>query len=518
MRLVTSIRRIGEDERGAALVVALLFFALTTILISAMLATTGREILIAGLHQEGVKALELAQAGIQEGVARMQNAHVAATPTTFTSSLTDKVQVTISAPLLAGTNGAYRRITAVASSGNAIRRVSVLVLEQMGAGLPKITYGEAFQQPGTPNQIMSGDVYSRSYVQYQSPLPDPNSTTYAAWRISQCQQRTCTNAGTDKGFCYSNYPTPIESGPGACLAGQKWYPGTRMAETQSSVIGSAIKKWGADNCINGVPTPDNLIPKVNGRRADRISADTCSLGCTGTPSPSETEFGFDRDVVAGGSQVSSKFPCGLPFRWIERTVADEQSGPGFPVPYRRLFKTIVFEQWRDNYWVFDEAALTLVKTKALQDNPQFGAIPPFPDYISGTKFDNVVAASQVTPSVLGCHQAPPSSVCASGKDEPVATLINGNWSVTNTRGQGTLVVNGDMTISSSTTFDFWGTIIVMGKLDPNIPGQLIVHGNLIARDLIVVNGSFKVYGTDAYVTAPVGSSTVFPKAWWESSP
>src|SRR2546426_371359 len=61
----------GSRDRGAALITVLLFVVLMFILITAMLTVTGNEIVIAGLQKDGMRATELAQAGIQEAIARV---------------------------------------------------------------------------------------------------------------------------------------------------------------------------------------------------------------------------------------------------------------------------------------------------------------------------------------------------------------------------------------------------------------------------------------------------------------
>src|SRR5436309_14806308 len=60
-------------DRGAALITVLLFVVLMFILITAMLSVTGNEVVIAGLQKDGIRATELAQAGIQEDIARLMN-------------------------------------------------------------------------------------------------------------------------------------------------------------------------------------------------------------------------------------------------------------------------------------------------------------------------------------------------------------------------------------------------------------------------------------------------------------
>src|SRR2546428_104842 len=68
---VSAFPRFRARDRGAALITVLLFVVLMFILITAMLTVTGNEIVIAGLQKDGMRATELAQAGIQEAIARV---------------------------------------------------------------------------------------------------------------------------------------------------------------------------------------------------------------------------------------------------------------------------------------------------------------------------------------------------------------------------------------------------------------------------------------------------------------
>src|SRR3972149_9576850 len=61
-----------DDARGVALLTVLLFTVLMFILVSAMLIAAGKEILIAGLHRDAIRAEEHAEAGLQDIVRRME--------------------------------------------------------------------------------------------------------------------------------------------------------------------------------------------------------------------------------------------------------------------------------------------------------------------------------------------------------------------------------------------------------------------------------------------------------------
>jgi len=81
----------------------LLFLALSLILTLTMLNTMGNEVVIAGFHRDGVRALELAQAGIQEAARRVEGGRPFING--FTSSMNSGVTVTV-VRRLAGPNSA----------------------------------------------------------------------------------------------------------------------------------------------------------------------------------------------------------------------------------------------------------------------------------------------------------------------------------------------------------------------------------------------------------------------------
>ncbi len=511
--------RVLGDARGAALVTVLLFMVLTFILITTMLVVNGHEILIAAYHRDSVRATDFAQAGIQEALARIQSGHVTSGPTSFTSSLNDLAGVAVGGSIAAGPSGSYREITATAPSGRAIRRITVVVLQGTALLLPNATLGDSILQPGIPNRIERGDVYSKTFVQFQSNPPHPDTLTYAGWRISRCNDLTCNNQG-DTGFCYTHRDCSQE----------RWYPATRLAESEHAlpdpasgfVGGGGLKLWGLLHCVNGQPTADQT--KVSGRLADdkfsdarAIPDDKCIPGCSANFE--HLKFGFVRDDRAAdgtpipAQAVSPKLPCGLPYQWIQRDVKDETTGG----TYRRLFQTVLFEQWLDHYWELVELPTpTYVRKLALVQYPEFGAVPPYPDFgLEAGQFDHVWRPSQVDVNRFGCHQVV-GQPCSSGKDELVSVWINGNWTVdTPIQGAGIIVVDGDMTVVNlSAPFELWGTIIIRGKLTVQT-GQMIIHGGFIAKDLVVLNGNLTIEGGGSVATVPVGLSTVIQKSWFE---
>ncbi len=268
-----------------------------------------------------------------------------------------------------------------------------------------------------------------------------------------------------------------------------------------------------------------------------------------TPLPTSSVSQLDPD----------SFPCGLPYKWVpmDYPVLVQEDGttplPGGDVAGRRWFKTIVFEQWLQNYWWFDESQLTFTKrgngqgTQACVDNicvkavatdpsptvqpdliqyPQFGAVPPFPDFstftsnydckISGGGVLNTLPVPCTKPdgsastTDLGC-QNPPMTGCTTNSK---VIELDGNWTINGTiGGHGTLIVNGDLVVNG--TFNYWGTIVVNGTLQAGT-GNVNVYGGLVAHDTLKLIGNITVQGgTTVGGTPPSGAANVIGKAWWQ---
>ncbi len=514
MHGVQNMLRGGLNDRGAALITVLLFMMLTFILITTMLVSTRNEVVIAGLHRDGVRATEMAHAGLQEAISRLQFGRNVPPDLvyTFNSSLNSPrgtATITYRLPVSVGPSGDYREIVVNASAGKANREVRAIVLVKTALFIPNNTLGDGIRQPGNPNPIRSGDVYSRSFVQYQelpsnAGLPeDKKGVTYAGWRVSRCKDPLCSNSADPDRIlpCYTH---------AACSAiDPGWYPGTRLSESEKSEIGKEIVQWGRQHCspdgklIGDVPTQSDPRAEVQNGTGDYFK-----YGFT------KDDRTFDNKAIPAQIDLK-KFPCGLPYKYVQHDVVDETTQ--ISTRQTLFFKTIVFEQWLDSYWEFKETSLSLVKKPSLKQYPEMGAIPPYPDtYLTQKNFDVTLKPADVGPANIGCHV--PEMTCASGKSELVAAWVDGNWVVNKPgglRGHGMLLVDGDLTIDNlGASFAYWGVIIVRGKLRVNT-GQMIIHGGLIAQDVVTVNGNFTIDGGGGIATTTVGTTTVTVKAWYE---
>ncbi|HXF81840.1 MAG TPA: hypothetical protein VNN19_03710 [bacterium] len=525
-------RKVRGGEGGAALVTVLLFVALVFILITAMLNVSGNEIVIAGLQRDGVRAMELAQAAIQEAMTRVQ----AGRPylPTFTSSLAPAcpatprcVTITVVNQYNQGDGAAYLELRADATVGRSTRRLSALVLARAVSYPPDITFAASVSETGSA-EITCGDAYAQTFLQYKnypnnSDCPSqPAPLTYAGWRVSKVSPGPVA-------ACYSNAQC-VAANPGNSDVA-RWYPGTRQSANPGTIdpetgqdIGNQILNWANAQDTSSCPT---TTPVSTTKVADLASpgdkfASVPYANQDVSANPTVPLYGFDTD---GGLAVGPGLPCGLPYVWVRRQVFDET---GAPAGYW-WFKTIVFKQWLDRYWFFDENDLKFKKGSDLAANPAYGTVPPFPDFSTfTTNYDcKITGGGTLNTLPVGCI-APPdppgtptttdlgclATQMACSPTRPKVIVLEGDWTVNGTiAGHGTLIVNGNMIVSG--TFDYWGTIVVNGTLQAGT-GNVNIHGGLVAQDTLKLIGNITVEGgTTVGGTPPTGPANVIGKAWWE---
>ncbi len=478
------MKRFGKDEQGAALLITLLFMMLAMILITTMLATSSNEIVISGLHRDGVRALELAQAGNQEAISRIQGARPYIGG--FTSSLNPGVTVTIT-KYFAGSNSAYYGIQSTAVAGRATRRLTGLVLARAISFPANTVTGSSIQ---STSSMTSADAYSQTWATYSS-NPSPN-VFYAGWRISASDP-------TSVPYCYSN---------SGCTSGSpsmpNWYAGTRLSVNQTSADGiDLVSQTNKCPAGGGGSPPSTTITGVYATTVDGGSGGGSTMPVT------VPVYGFDTDPSGSGPlAVSASLPCGLPYKYFVRTFLGEDGATS----YTRLFKMVVFEQWFNNYWRFDETQMAYVRTTSLTSYPQFSAIAPYPDVPTDPSYyDRAVTGGGVINGDLGCKQ--PEMSCSPAVDRPINVFLSGgNYTDGGTsQGHGTMVVNGDLTIQSS-NFIYYGTVVVNGTV--TITNSATFYGGLIAQN-ILVSGAFSTPGGGAATNGVLGRSIVGGRSWWE---
>ncbi|HEY3248947.1 MAG TPA: hypothetical protein VGK88_11725 [bacterium] len=492
--------RVQRDERGAALVTVLLFMVLTFILITSMLTVTGNEVVISSLQRDGIRALEYAQAGLNETTKRMaEGRRYYIGGGSWTSSLDPSTSVTVTRRVV-GVNSGYMEIAVTSTVGRSTRRISSMVLLRTITFPPNITFAERVTEQGSAD-ITDGDAYARTFIKYKD-YPSAGSYTYTGYTISKA-----AGGGPAIPACYSHADC-LSKYPGNSDVA-RWYPGTRRTENESSDTGKDLLAQMYKCPAGGGGTlPTETISGILA---------TCASSCT---SQTYTRYGFDKDTVSGTDYaVSTSLPCGLPYRYDQVTFTDEDN-----VSQTRLFKSIVFEQWFDNYWDFNEGALTYEKKAALTAHPEFGAVPPFPDFsaVEGN-YDRKVSCTGTCTINSGdfgeCILTSTTPPCQASTDRPIIVWLDGGsgttWDINaNLTGHGTLVVDGNLRING--TFEYWGTVIVNGTAENTVGGgNPKIHGGLVAQSTLSLSGNITVDGGSSYTSVPVGRTVVTGKAWWE---
>jgi hypothetical protein len=522
---VSQMSVIVKQERGAALVTVLLFMTLTFILITSMLSVTGNEVVISSLQRDSVRAMDLAQSGLQEAIRRMEEGRRFVPG--FTSSLQasvpgSSVAVTVTRRFV-GVNSAYQEIRADATIGRSTRRLSTLVLQRAITFPPNITFAASVIEQGSAD-ISCGDAYARTFIQYKSypsnSCSEPDTISYSGWRMSKASPDAVAQCYTNAG-CIAANPLNTEV--------TRWYPSTRRTEAINTTLGADIAAQ-KDKCPAG--------------GGGSLPADTIVGTLADGTAYNGPAYGFDVDDPDGvgppllpQAVIPGILPCGLPYKLVAFTFPDEIGND-----VTRIIKSINFEQWFALYWRWDESKLTVVKRNGspcsdayclpggiepnLASFPQLGAVPPFPeiDTINGN-FDcrlmgggviNTLPVACADPpstnSDLGCKS--PQMSCSPAADRPVITVFEaGDYTINGTiQGHGTIVINGNLTVNGD--FEYWGTIIVNGTLTLGA-GSATIHGGLVADSTLRISGNINVEGGGTITNIPTGRSIVTGRGWWE---
>jgi hypothetical protein len=526
----------GRNEHGAALVTVLLFMTLTFILISSMLTVTGNEVVISGIQRDSTRALEHAQAGVQEAVMRIQEGRQYVNG--FTSSLAPNTTVTVFR-VFTGVNSAYQEIRVTSTVGRATRRINFLVLQQIISFPPNITFAASVIEQGSAD-IICGDAYARTFIQYknyptQAPgCTEPPAISYAGWRMSKAAPGAVAP-------CYTHV---------ACVAANplntnvaRWYPGQRRGENETTLIGADIKAQTKKCPAGGGGTlPTDTIFGI----LASAPCDTDAACITAGFRTTYDVYGFetdDPDLIGPipPQNVNSRLPCGFPYKLVAQPFQAEDGSIR-----NRLFKTIVFEQWFANYWRFDEVQMKVVKKDGgacagdpycladgnapnLLGNPGYGTVPPFPDVTSvennfncrmnGGGTINALPVVCVEPpgtptSDLGCYA--PVMDCGGSPEvsrQVLMLLDGGDYQINGTiMGHGTMVVDGNLIVNGN--FEYWGTIIVKGQVTLGA-GSAVIHGGLVADSTLNISGTIQVEGGGTVSSAPTGRSLIIGRGWWE---
>lgn len=492
-------RRTESDERGAALIMVMLFAALMMILIMTMLHTTSNEIIIAGLYRDSIRAFEHAEAGIAEGMVRIAAGRQYRIP--FAGSIAPNVAVRV-VQRLAGASGAYMEIQSDATVGRARRRISRIVLARSEGLLPNIVLGQELSEGGNKAAILSGDAYSQTFTEYMD-SESVKRLSYAGWFIRR------TAPAPKVGPCYI---------PGQAGCPSNWWPGHRRGRYGNLDFGSSDPRRPdtalAFPCTAPGPIGSQTIAsdgpgyQAGDERADMPPGNSATAASTSL-------YGCDADL--------------LPYTYVREVVRVGMSLKPL------WFKTIAYEPWFAKYWVFCVAPgnpegcgpddfLVYRKTPELKAAPQYGAVPPPPPFesISGS-YDTLVEGSPSGQIDFGCKT--PEMTCAGGAD-PKVVLIRGDFVLNPSKvaatdrcpvgvaacGHGTILVDGNLKFNGD--FTYWGTLIVRGIVE-FASGNVVIYGGMVAEGTARVAGSAEIYAGTSVPGALVGPAIVTGKAWWE---
>lgn len=534
--MVRPTRLAATGPQGAALLTVLAFMTLTFMLIATLLALTSDEMLLSGIQRDGVRALDLAQAGAQEAIRRMEGGRPylqefsASLDTNGTAPPNTSVTV---ARRHTGVQAGYLEIQSTATAGLSTRRLTVVALQRAIAMLPNAVLAQAIvQEDGTA--LLCGDVYARTFVRY---LPDPNRAapgcpgvppgqpglTYAGWRIGMCADPSGLCGGVGEVPPCSQMPCP----PSPAADTSRWYPAARLAVPADSPTGRVLAAM-TNRCPAG---GGGSLPeaRITGRLAGEQSV------------ADHPQYGFDVDDPDGPGPVPPQaiipgvLPCGLPYRYDLMSFLTEDGQT-----VQRYAKTVVFEHWFPLYWRFDEHRLSYVRRTGaacadpsclvggvepdLAGYPQFGAIPPVPPaqamtanfdcrregggMLGGSRLSCDHPAGKV--SAFGCKA--PEMACSPVENRPLSLVLTGNWILSGLAGHGTLIVDGDLTVAGGVRY--WGAVVVSGDLTLRGSGTAI-RGGLTVSGILHAGGSVMVEGGGTTPSPPLGRSIVTVRGWWE---
>ena len=548
------MRDILGSQSGAALLIVLLFMAVTAILLTAMLTVSGNEAVISALHRDSVRAKEVAEGGLSEGLTRLREGHPYALNSAadcydtnssndafFANSLTPEGTAQVRVCLLdagAGGGGAIWEIQSNARVGVARRRLSLIALQTSGDLLPNVVYGHDCSQGGSA-EIRTGDVYCQTYVKHKTDASAAR-LTYGGWFVKKQPQ-----SGPAVGPCYTHAQC-------VALGYSTWWPGHRRAMFRDRPISAQLGE-GADNrTLAAYFSPDGY------KAIGPAPALTCPTGAQ-----DRTLFDIDPSHPLAGLTVSDLPPgsgwvpndkrqdntvmpsterlygCakdGRPYTWVRETFdSDDNDNPPADDQFM-WFKTIEFEDWKNDYWIFCRAVgdpdpactaeyvLTFIKNSTLQSDPSLGAVPPFPDFdsLDDNYNQRVTGGGTLTgadPINWGtCVEGSDgiANNCDGAASDPrVILLTGGDYRINaNIQAHGTILVGPNQNLEVNGTFTCWCVMIIDGNLTLG-NGTVTIYGGLIAKNTAELNGNITVYAGGSVSSVPVGGGPVDALSWWQ---
>jgi len=521
--MVPALRPAGS-ERGAALLTVLLFTALMFILVSAMLLSAGKEVLIAGLHRDAVRAEEVAHAGMEDVLRRMEGGRPwkpgAAWPGDRCDQDDGSPGVRAGLPgtdaciavvaRLSGPGGSMLEIRSDGVAGRARRRTGAVVAAGTLTALPGTVVLHGLIEP-SGTEIDGGVVHARTFAAYLSDVSAAR-TTYAGWSIERQ-----AGAGAGAGPCYTH---------DECVAaGQaRWWPGHRWAVHARRVLRPA-------------PVPGNLTPDL------RVPAAVLGYPCPAGPPPAQAvqTIGTDgpgyqagdlraglhpADPLQSATAAEPLYGCtadGLRYTWV-REAFDTGDDPDGDPDRAVWFTAVRLDEWLARYACFDERALAWGPCHGFHPDPALGdpglgaVLPLVPDDAWAENYDQRrEGGGPLTPADIDLGRCADPPVCAApANTRPAVVLARGDYTLicpgACPEGLGVLVVGGDLTVTGALTYR--GIVVVRGTLAVTAGSALTIHGTLSARAVAGPGALRLVPGTPVAVGV-AGPAGVVRKAWWE---
>jgi len=524
MAMRGAMRLVG-DPRGVALLTVLLFMVLMFILVSAMLIAAGKEILIAGLHRDAIRAEEHAQAGLEDIVRRMEGGRAwkpGAVDAADRCAQDDGSRgVRMSLPgsdtctsvltRLAGPSGSFLEVRSDGAAGRARRRLTAAVLAQTGTALPGVlVLHSLIEDPGT--EIGSGTVHAHAFVRYLA-AASADRTTYAGWRI----QQTPLAPGVGIGPCYTHEECRAADRP-------QWWPGHRRA-----VYGAHPLR---PTSLPGNLTPDRRTPGVvlgYGCPAGPLPGQAAQAIGTDGPGFQSTDLRADlnpADPLQAAIASEPLYGCtsdGLPYTWL-REAFDTEDDPDTDPDRFLWFQVVRFDQWLTRYGCFDEGALSWTPCNGfhpdpLQGDPSLGAVLPLmPGEVWSQNPDQrKTGGGPLTPADLdfGTCTDPPACQRPANNRTTIA-LDGGDYTLlclgSCPEGHGVLIVDGDLLITGA--FTYRGIVIVRGALTVS-SGTVSIHGTASAGRVTNLGGVLRLLPGTPVAIGAAGPVAVRRRAWWE---
>jgi hypothetical protein len=510
--------------RGAALLSVLGLTVLMLILVSALLINSGKEIGIAGLHRDAIKAEEYAQAGLEDMIRRIAGGRawrpVAVLPpgrcltdggvTAIRVSLPQADTCMWAVTRAAGPSGSFLEIRSAASAGRARRRLSTAVLARTITALPGTLVLYSYLD-GPAVDIQDGVVHAQTFARPLS-TSGGDRTTYAGWRIEDPG-----GAGSGIGPCYTHE---------ACLAAGRpqWWPGHRRAVFPAQPLrpvplpGNALLDPRIPHQILAYPCPAGPSPA---QAAQIVGAN--GPGFQGSDLRADLDPADPRQAALAGEALYGCTADGLPYTWL-REAFDTEDDPDADPDRFLWFPIVRFDHWLARYGCFDEGTLAWMPCNGFHPDPLLGdpslgaVLPQIPGAIWAQNHDQrrtgggTVTAADVD---LGTCTDPPACRNPANR-RPVISLDGGDYTLICAgrcpEGHGVLLVDGDLRIAGD--FTYRGTVVVRGVLTVT-SGSATIYGPVSARRVTDGGGTLRLFPGSPVATGAAGPAALTRRAWWE---